>query len=66
MVDMGVSNRALDDIVFRMRKCPEVLGAKISGSGLGDCALALGTIDPHAMPYEMVSVQISGQGVRVE
>lgn len=42
MVRLGVSDAALDAIVAEALKNPGVLAAKISGSGLGDCVLALG------------------------
>lgn len=39
---LGVNNEALSKIVFSLRKEPNIFGAKISGSGLGDCVIGLG------------------------
>ena len=66
MSRLGVSNRALDDILTRMRDDPNILGAKISGSGLGDCVLGLGKPFDIDSPYEQIPVEISGQGVYVD
>ena len=66
MSQMGVSTPELDDIISQLRRSPGVLGAKISGSGLGDCALALGAAAPADMPYQRIPVQISSQGIHVD
>lgn len=42
MSRLGVSDDVLDQIIAAARETPELLAAKISGSGLGDCVLALG------------------------
>jgi mevalonate kinase len=42
---LGVSDAALDAIVHRLRATQGIIGAKISGSGLGDCVIGLGTAD---------------------
>lgn len=39
---LGVNTPILNNIIHELRALPEVLGAKISGSGLGDCVIALG------------------------
>ncbi len=41
---------------------PDILGAKISGSGLGDCVVGLG----HIKDMEQIAVNISDEGVRCE
>lgn len=38
---LGVSDKVLSEIVYSLRAQKDVLGAKISGSGLGDCVIAL-------------------------
>lgn len=38
---IGVSDQTLSDLVYRQRSKANVLGAKISGSGLGDCIISL-------------------------
>ncbi len=40
----------LSSIVYNLREYDTVFGAKISGSGFGDCAVALGTIPPQTFP----------------
>lgn len=44
MITMGLSNVAIESILAILRKQPSIYGAKISGSGLGDCVIALGTL----------------------
>lgn len=41
---LGVSDEKLENILFQMRKDTGILGAKISGSGLGDCLIGLGSL----------------------
>lgn len=43
MHGLGVSDSNLDAIAHRLRACEGLHGAKISGSGLGDCVIALGS-----------------------
>ena len=44
MVDLGVCNDALSSLYQNALSDPSCLGAKISGSGLGDCLITLNTI----------------------
>ena len=60
---IGVNNKILSDIVYDLRNDPEMLGAKISGSGLGDCVIGLGTLKQNNLPYQFIPLQISSQGV---
>jgi mevalonate kinase len=41
---LGVSNEVLAKIIFALRSDPNILGAKISGAGLGDSVIGLGKI----------------------
>lgn len=67
MESMGVANRDLARIVHRLRAQEGILGAKISGSGLGDCAVALGTPPANAdLGGERIEVEIDRKGVVVE
>ncbi|WP_417224596.1 mevalonate kinase [Amphritea sp.] len=75
---LGVNDAYLAEIIYSLRSSPDVLGAKISGSGLGDCVLALG--HPAQLPlsykrsyegadeqyYEQIPVAVSAKGVTVE
>jgi len=47
MSALGLSQAALDALLWAMRAQAGVFGAKISGSGLGDCLLALGPLPEH-------------------
>ncbi|MEM1143272.1 MAG: mevalonate kinase [Pseudomonadota bacterium] len=58
MVDLGVSDPTLDQIVATARTQAGTLAAKISGSGLGDCVLALGEV-----PEGFTQAGIARQGV---
>ena len=50
MVELGVSDPTLDALVARARDQTGVTAAKISGSGLGDCILALGPLVAQHQP----------------
>lgn len=63
---MGVSNHPLSAIVHALRADPGILGAKISGSGLGDCAVGLGAVGRPDFPYAVMPVAVAGQGVMRE
>ncbi|MCL5261503.1 MAG: hypothetical protein M1561_07550 [Gammaproteobacteria bacterium] len=39
---LGVNNEALANLIFKLRNDSKIFGAKISGSGLGDCVIGLG------------------------
>jgi len=59
---IGVNNRVLSEIVYLLRREPEILGAKISGSGLGDCVVGLGSIQQD-LSYQILPVEISTEGI---
>ena len=62
---MGVSNAALSRIVYALRGAPGILGAKISGSGLGDCAIGLGSVG-STFSDPVMPVTVDTEGVVVE
>ncbi len=62
---LGVSDDTLDDIFSKLNQNKNIYGAKISGSGLGDCVIGLGVCDTVGM-YETMVVSIANQGVRFE
>lgn len=66
MAELGVSTPELDAILARLRADPGILGAKISGSGLGDCAIGLRAPDHREAPAEADPVQTDLVGVRFE
>lgn len=63
---IGVSDATLEQIVEAMRRDPGILGAKISGSGLGDCVLGLGTLQDWTLPFTRMHCTMSQEGVRVD
>ncbi|MFW0078807.1 MAG: mevalonate kinase [Coxiella endosymbiont of Haemaphysalis qinghaiensis] len=50
MKTMGVSNGILENLIQGLREQPYILGAKISGSGLGDCVIGVGKLIPNFFP----------------
>lgn len=59
LVNLGVSNEALDKIVSELEQAPTIDGAKISGAGYGDCVIGLGETT-HA---QQLPITIQAQGV---
>jgi len=47
---LGVNNKILSELIFSLRAKKTIYGAKISGSGLGDCVIALGKINKNSFP----------------
>ncbi len=60
---LGVNDFALSDIIYTMRASSDIYGAKISGSGLGDCVIGLGIDVTLPLNYESIPVSISKAGV---
>lgn len=58
---LGVGTGELSEICWRFREEPTIFGAKISGSGLGDCAIALGASQQKCLP-----ISVSPVGVALE
>lgn len=63
---LGVNDRTLSELVYFLRDQPSILGAKISGSGLGDCVLGLGALSAVEHPYTAIPAAISEEGLRIE
>ncbi|MBL3561944.1 hypothetical protein, partial [Rhodovulum sulfidophilum] len=61
MAELGVSDETLDRIIADARAMPGLLAAKISGSGLGDCVLALG-----ARPEGFTPVAVAEEGLVID
>ena len=62
MEAMELSNPALDAIIQALRADAGIRGAKISGSGLGDCAIGLGRTGP-AFAFPVMAVTPAEQGL---
>lgn len=60
MEKLTVNTESLNKIIMNMRSDTNILGAKISGSGLGDCAVGLGL---SSLMTDKIDVEISTQGV---
>lgn len=67
---LGVNTPVLNDIVNGLRQRTEILGAKISGSGLGDCVIGLvassTAYSSSLQQYHQIPIKISPQGVLCE
>jgi len=63
---LGVGDRECAARVQAFRSTPGILGAKISGSGLGDCVIGLGTVNESIFPYPLIPVEIEPTGVKLE
>lgn len=65
MEAIGVSTKKLAEIAHVLRHDPGILGAKISGSGLGDCVVGLGKrVNP--LGYPQLDMEMSKQGVTID
>ncbi|MBA5724370.1 mevalonate kinase [Candidatus Liberibacter sp.] len=62
---LGVSDETLSDIVWKLRKQSHIMAAKISGSGLGDCIVALGVIDSDIPPYRSIDCRMCSKGIQL-
>ncbi|MCH9770236.1 MAG: mevalonate kinase [Gammaproteobacteria bacterium] len=72
---LELSTPAIETLLKKLRACPEVFGAKLSGSGLGDCIIGVGTIPQGVFPSSVVEknagvkqlhLNIENKGVRYE
>lgn len=62
MEQLGVCDDTLKDMVTQLQDDSNVLGAKISGSGLGDCVLSLGIPSRKLEKYQNIPVHITDRG----
>ena len=61
---MGVSTPELEEIVTALRAESDLFGAKISGSGLGDCAVGIGYADLTDSAYPVHHLEVSPTGYK--
>lgn len=70
--ELGVSNEFIQQLIQQLQALTQIYGAKISGSGLGDCIIGIGELSEHTFPQtpqqkvlgvQQIKVQISSQGV---
>ncbi len=62
---IGVSTKKLATIAYSLQTNPGILGAKISGSGLGDCVVGLGQPE-SGLDYKVLPISMSDEGVTIE
>lgn len=69
---LGVSTPLLNELIAGLMAQPGIYGAKISGSGLGDCVIGLGKLRPNTFPrslsqqqagVQQLNIQVSRQGL---
>lgn len=69
---LGVNTPLLNSITEELKTNSSILGVKISGSGLGDCVVALGSLKDNYKSYysnqgvQRLDVGIATEGVRCE
>lgn len=66
---LGVNTLHLQSLVNTLRQDPGILGAKISGAGLGDCVIGLGHFkeEKHSKAdSEWIALEMTQQGVSYE
>lgn len=71
MVALGVNLPIMDDLIEYLIQQPNMVGAKISGSGLGDCVIGLGASLHNGLQLtqsgaSQISVNMASQGVVYE
>jgi mevalonate kinase len=62
---LGVNTARLAEIAYTLRALPGVHGAKISGAGLGDCVIGMGTAASRQPTYPLLPFHVSGEGVHI-
>ena len=63
---LGVCDQKLAEINYTLRQQKAVLGSKISGSGLGDCLIALGKPDDDTLVSQRIPIKTATIGVTLE
>jgi len=66
MKQLGVSDQTFESILLALKQNSKILGAKISGSGLGDCVVALKSepkFQPDVNAFNVIDIQIESRGV---
>jgi mevalonate kinase len=62
MDEMGVNTPELEEIVSALQNDPEICGTKISGSGMGDCAIGIGTAKFSELDYPVYHLETTPIG----
>lgn len=71
---LGSSDEVIDEIIYQLSLEENILGAKISGSGLGDCVVALGNLAANTFPNSksseernvtQISIEVAREGLSI-
>ena len=63
---IGINNLVLSEINYKLRKDAGIYGTKISGSGLGDCVIGVGTLKQRNFSFPIIPLEITSKGIIVE
>lgn len=63
---LGVSTSEIENIINKLRKIQAIFGAKISGSGLGDCVMSFGKLPVGVFPINQFQVELTNNGLAQE
>jgi len=66
MQQLGVSTRELDQCAEQLRSVKSIAGAKISGSGMGDCVIGWGRAETEATSFDLYHLMTAPEGIRIE
>ena len=64
MEALGVITPSLAEAVYRLRDDAGILGAKVSGAGLGDCVIGLGNLQARSSGLQILDVRAAEQGLQ--
>ncbi|MEG8098832.1 mevalonate kinase family protein [Candidatus Liberibacter brunswickensis] len=62
---LGVSDPKISEIVWKLREQPDIMASKISGSGLGDCVIAIGKGHINSLPYQSIDCHMHSKGIHI-
>lgn len=66
LAQLGVSTPLLNSMANTLHTTPNIWGAKISGAGLGDCVVAVGSSQKRDWPWQQLDTHITAQGFHVQ
>ncbi len=66
MEAIGVVDRPLAEIVHFLRNSPHILGAKVSGAGLGDCVIGIGTVSIPPPTGRLLEIAVTREGLQID
>lgn len=63
MTGMGIVDSTLDQIACNLRAQSTIYGAKVSGAGLGDCVIGLGTVSKKLFKKNQFNIKTTVNGL---